>query len=153
MNLKSAYASIELLASNWPQCFAVKFADRKPLKIGIGREVAAATAGAITPAELEMAFQLYTSQPGYLTKLKEGAMRVDLAGRPAGVVTADEAAHAQRRVERIVARASSRTRARGLAIEEATIKAKTEAEEAKRAAEVAAGTRKPVLRLPQSRAA
>lgn len=156
MSLKAAYATIELLASTWPKAFNVKFADRQPLKIGIGKDVAAAVEGAITSDELGAAFALYTRQAGYLTKLKEGAIRVDLDGQSAGLVTAAEAAHARCQIERIEARKSARARARGLAIEAAARKAKAEAEETKRvaeetkrAAEVAVGKRKPTLRLPR----
>jgi ProP effector len=156
MNLTTAYATIELLASTWPNCFAVKFRDRRPLKIGIADDVAAAVEGAITSEELDAAFAVYTRQTGYLRALRQGAARIDLDGNPAGVVTADQAATARRHFERVLARQSARTRARGLAIEEAALKAKAEAEEAKRAAEeskraaeIAAGKRKPVLRLPR----
>ena len=153
MNINTAHATIELLASTWPACFAVKFRDRKPLKIGIAKDVAAATEGAITPEELEAAFGLYTRQTGYLKALKEGAVRVDLDGNPAGTVTAEQAAMARRHIERIEARRSAQVRARGLAIEAAALKAKAEAEEAKRTAEVVAGKRKPLLRMPRQGAA
>jgi ProP effector len=160
MKIDTAHATIELLATIWPTCFAVRFRDRKPLKVGIAKDVAAAVAGAITPAELDAAFALYTRQLGYLRALQEGAVRVDLNGNAAGAVTADQAAMARRHIERIWARQSARVRARGLAVEAAAAKAKAEAEEAKRAAkeaqratEVAAGKRKPVLRLPRSVAA
>jgi ProP effector len=158
--LKATYATIELLAATWPHCFALKFENRKPLKIGIRVDAAAATKGAITPEELAAAFALYTRQAGYVRALKEGAVRVDLDGNPAGVVTAIEAAHAQRILERIRARESARTRARGLAIEAAAQKAKAAAQdaqraaaEAKRAAEIAAGKRKPLLKLRRQAAA
>jgi hypothetical protein len=62
-----------------------------------------------------------------------------------GIVTAAQAANAQRRIERIDQRTSARTRARGLAIEEAAHKAKADAQEAKRAADIAGGKRKPLL--------
>jgi ProP effector len=146
MNFNTAHATIELLAATWPACFAVSFRDRKPLKIGIGKEVAALVEGAVTQEELDAALGLYTRQKAYLKALKEGAARVDLDGNPAGVVTAAEAALARRHIERINARASARTRAGGLAIEEA----KRAFEEAKRQAEIAAGKRKPMLRLPRS---
>jgi ProP effector len=107
------------------------------LKIGIRAEVEVAAAGAITPIEIEAAFDLYTRRPGYLRALKEGVVRVDLDGNPAGVVTAIEAAHARRHIERLEARASARTRARGLAIEEAARKARAEAEQERRATEEA----------------
>jgi len=155
----AAYVTIELLASTWPKCFSVAFAGRRPLKVGIGTDIATATEGAITSEELEAAMNLYCSQKRYQNTLKEGAQRVDLDGNPAGVVTAEQAAYARRRIERIEARSSARTRARGLAKRAAALKAKTEAEEAKRAdeeakraVEVAAGKRKPLLRLARQAA-
>lgn len=129
--------AISLLASTWPNCFAATRRDRKPLKVGIGKEIAAATEGAISPEELDAALTVYSSSKPYLKAMREGAVRVDLEGNPAGVVTADQAATARWRIERIEARKSAEVRARGLAIEAAAIKAKAEAEAAKRAAEEA----------------
>ncbi|HEY1246080.1 MAG TPA: ProQ/FinO family protein [Hyphomicrobiaceae bacterium] len=154
-SIKDAYATIALLAATWPKCFSVEFAGRRPLKVGISKDIAAAAEGAITPAELESAMSVYCGHKAYLKKLKEGAARVDLDGDPAGTVTADQAANARRRIERIDQRQSARVRARGLAIEAAAQNTKAEAEAAKRAAEetkreaeVRAGKRRPLLRLP-----
>jgi ProP effector len=154
------YPTIDLLAATWPRCFSAPLSGRRPLKVGIGKEITAAAEGAITPEELDAALRLYTTQKGYLQKLREGAHRVDLDGNPAGMVTADHAARARRYIERIEQRQSARVRARGLAMGEASRKAKAEAEAAKqaaveamRAAEIAAGKRKPMLRLPRQRAA
>ena len=159
-NLKEACATIELLASTWPNCFATRPADRTPLKVGIGEDIAAAAEGAITPEELSAALALYTTQKGYLKKLRDGATRIDPDGNPVGTVTAEQAAYARLRIEKIEARASARARARGLARRDAALKAKTAAEaarkvaeEARRAEEVAAGKRKPLLRLTRSAAA
>src|SRR5262245_13476775 len=98
MDINTAHTTIALLAEAWPNCFAVQFRGRKPLKIGIGKDIAAATAEAITPNELEAALGLYTKQLGYLKALKEGAVRVDLNGAPAGTVTAGQAAMARRHI-------------------------------------------------------
>jgi ProP effector len=153
MNLNAVHATIELLAATWPRCFAIKFRDRKPLKVGIANDVAAAATRAITAAELDAAFALYTRQAGYLKVLKEGAVRVDLEGAPAGTVTAEQAAMARRHIEKLERRKSARIRAQALAMEETLRKAKRTAEEAHREAEIAAGKRKPLLRLPRSEAA
>jgi ProP effector len=151
------YATIDLLAATWPRCFSAPLSGRRPLKVGIGKEIAAAIEGAITREELDAALRLYVGAKSYQRKLLEGAQRVDLAGIPAGAVTADQAARARRHIERIEKRQSAQTRARGLAMEESVRKAKAEAEQvqreaaaAKRAAEIAAGKRKPLLRLPAS---
>ncbi|HEY1244031.1 MAG TPA: ProQ/FinO family protein [Hyphomicrobiaceae bacterium] len=154
---KAAYATVELLAATWPKAFSVEFAGRKPFKVGISKDIAAATEGAITPEELETAMSLYCNGKPYLKKLKEDAERVDLDGHPAGTVTADQAANARRRIERIDQRQSARVRARGLAIEAAAQNTKAEdeaekraAEEAKREVEVRAGKRRSLLRLPRT---
>jgi ProP effector len=150
------YATIDLLAATWPNCFSGPVSSRRPLKVGIGKETAAAAEGAITPEELNAALQHYVGAKAYQQQLREGAQRLDLHGNPAGAVTAEQAARARRHIERLEARHSARVRAKGLAIEEAARKAKAEAERAERQAEspkrVAAG-RKPVLRLPRSAAA
>jgi ProP effector len=145
-NIKEAYATLELLAATWPNCFSVKLADRRPLKVGIAKDIATAAEGAITPEELGAALHVYTSHKRYLRTLQEGAQRVDLDGNAVGTVTAEQAAAARRRIERIEARHSARVRTNGLAAEAA----KRAAQEAERAAEVAAGKRKPVLRLPRT---
>jgi ProP effector len=152
-DIKAAYATVELLAATWPQCFSVKLAGRRPLKVGIAKDIATAAEGAITPEEQGAALHVYTSHKRYLRTLQEGAQRVDLDGNPVGTVTAEQAAAARRRIERLEQRHSARVRANGLAIEAAARQAKAEAEGVNRAAEVAAGKRKPLLRLPQSAAA
>jgi ProP effector len=100
-SIKDAYATIALLAATWPACFGIEFAGRKPLKVGIGKNIAAVAEGAITPEELDAAMSLYCNGKPYLKWLKEGAQRVDLDGNPAGTVTAAQAANARRRIERI----------------------------------------------------
>jgi ProP effector len=150
---KAAHATIELLAATWPKAFSVAFNGRQPLKVGIGREIATATEGAITPEELAAAMSVYTGHKRYLRLLKEGAQRVDLDGLPAGVVTPAQARHAEWRIERLEELRSARARARGLAADAAARKGKAETAEAKRAAEITAGKRKPLLRLPGQAAA
>jgi ProP effector len=90
------YATIDLLAATWPNCFSGPVSGRRPLKVGIGKEVAAAASGAITPEELDAALQHYVGAKSYQQQLREGAQRVDLDGSPAGTVTAEQAAGARR---------------------------------------------------------
>jgi sRNA-binding protein len=52
----------------------------------------------MTDAELALALQFYTGSSGYLQACREGVDRIDLAGKPAGQVTAEQTAHAQRRI-------------------------------------------------------
>lgn len=143
------HETIEFMASTWPSCFRVKPSERVPLKVGIGKDLVAASAGAITDEEIGVAMRVYVGNKRYLKALREGAVRVDLDGNPAGIVTPSEATHARHRIDRINARASAETRARGLAIRDA----KTAVQEAQKAGDVAAGKRRPLLRLPRLGAA
>jgi ProP effector len=147
--MPNPHETIEFLASTWPNCFRVKPRERIPLKVGIGADLAAAVAGAITDAEIAIAMRVYVGNKRYLKALREGATRIDLDGNPVGAVTAKEAAYAKTRIAKIDARTSAETRARGLAIRDEKIAA----QEAQRAAEVVAGRRKPLLQLPRSVAA
>jgi hypothetical protein len=73
---------------------AIYGARRRPLKIGIHADIAAALDGAITPSELGVALRFYTDNEGYLRALR-GVPRIGLDGEPAGVVTESEAQHAK----------------------------------------------------------
>jgi hypothetical protein len=84
-------ACIELLAETFPKCFAIYEARRKPLKIGIHLDILAAFDGAVTPIELSRALRRYTGNKLYQSRLRAGAIRVDLNGDPAGTVTPEQA--------------------------------------------------------------
>jgi len=68
-------------------------------------------AAAITPAELSKALGVYCSNPVYLGHTRKGAWRLDLDGNPAGIVTADEEAHAKATLAGIRAKKEVRTAA------------------------------------------
>jgi ProP effector len=93
--LKQAHDIIAALSEFFPAAFTVYERRRPPLKVGIREDIAASLAGAITLAELRLALSHYCHALGYLLACKEGAPRIGLNGQVAGVVTADEAAHAQ----------------------------------------------------------
>jgi ProP effector len=99
---------IATLAEWFPAAFFVFEQRRRPLKLGIDHDVAVATAGAITVAEIKGALRYYTGNAGYLRACRAGAARVDLNGNAAGAVTADEAAHARERLARRSQRAPSK---------------------------------------------
>jgi ProP effector len=88
-------ATIALLCEQWPKCFALLEYRRRPLKLRIDLELQAALDGAVTPRELTHALSAYCGNVGYLRASWEGAWRIDLAGNPVGIVTAEEAAHAK----------------------------------------------------------
>jgi sRNA-binding protein len=93
-------ANIEIfmmLAARWPRAFSVSEAKRKPLKVGILREVEAAL-GADTPPRLRQALAAYCNAPAYLRQCVRGAWRRGLDGERAGEVTAAEAANAKHKL-------------------------------------------------------
>jgi sRNA-binding protein len=88
-------AIITALAARFPKCFAVPDTRRRPLKVGIDADLLAALSGTIRRTELIRALAMYCSSDDYLDRVLTGAWRVDLEGRPAGVVTADDERHAK----------------------------------------------------------
>ena len=87
---QNATAVLELLAEQWPGCFSIYEFRRRPLKIGIHLDIIAALDGAITPRELSCALRVYVRNKVYRSRLTVGAVRISLAGEPAGVVTPEE---------------------------------------------------------------
>jgi ProP effector len=92
---ETAAAVITLLAERYPKCFSVYEGRRRPLKLKIHLDIQAGLDGAITPAELHKALGIYCSNQAYLSNTRTGAWRLDLDGKPAGTVTADEETHAK----------------------------------------------------------
>jgi ProP effector len=68
---------------------------RKPLKIGIEDDLALR---GTSRGVIQRGLDRYCSNSRYRVALQEGAARVGLAGQPAGVVTADEAADARQQL-------------------------------------------------------
>ena len=110
--LAVAYAAIALLAERFPHAFIILETRRRPLKVGIFSEVAAAVNGAVKPHELRAAFHAYTDNSGYLRSLRTGAARIDLDGNAAGVVSAAEAARAAERLATKLLRAKANRKAK-----------------------------------------
>src|SRR5262249_29794305 len=108
---QAAAAAIALLAETFPNCFSIYEERRRPLKIGIDRDILTALDGAITPAELHRALGAYCCNEAYLGRLRKGAWRLDLNGEPAGVVIDDEEAHAREMLARIKAKKEAKNAA------------------------------------------
>jgi ProP effector len=89
----TAVAAIALLARAFPKCFFILETRRVPLKVGIRADIIAKLGA--EPTALQIALQFYTHNKIYLKKLVAGAQRFDLAGEPAGIVTADQEAQAK----------------------------------------------------------
>jgi ProP effector len=102
-----AAQTLAILAERFPEVFALK-GRRRPLKIGIDRDLASALTD-LSRASIKDALRLYAGSPGYRRVLVDGATRVDLAGAPAGVVSAEVAATASARASqrRAIPRASA----------------------------------------------
>lgn len=88
----------------FPDCFAPKGGKKRPLKIGIVKELLA-EARAVFPGisrRLIIAFlKDYTSGPRYHEVMVRGAARVDIRGNFAGFVTEREAAYASDRLRKL----------------------------------------------------
>lgn len=94
------------LRQRFPNAFArLNARRRKPLKIGIFNDVIAGVPE-IVAADLAVAFQIYTRSASYLAVCKEGTERVGLDGQAVGAVTAEQAAHAKRQLDKIKTRNS-----------------------------------------------
>jgi ProP effector len=97
---------IEKLASVYPRTFFRNQADRRPLKIGVHHALVADTSRhGLSRDELRKALARYCSSPGYAAATVLNAPRIDLAGEPAGLVTAEATAAAVK-----AARLSQKTR-------------------------------------------
>jgi ProP effector len=87
---------VELLKAYFPDCFR-EGTDIKPLKVGIKKDLVLMLAGREDIAIGDKACMVsslcwYVNASVYHQKMKEGAIRIDLKGLPAGTVTAEEAA-------------------------------------------------------------
>jgi ProP effector len=98
--LEAAMAALLILRQRWPNAFArLSARTPRPLKIGIRDDVIAALPD-IPPALISFALGIYTSGVPYRSACIEGAARIDLDGKLAGVVSPDEAAHAREKLQR-----------------------------------------------------
>jgi sRNA-binding protein len=103
LRARRAVAIIVRLGEEFPRCFAVLDRRRRPLKVGIDRDILDATA-TFTPDELKVGLQYYVGSPGYLAAMRAGVERVDLAGDSAGIVSVEAATVAAERAAEVKAR-------------------------------------------------
>jgi ProP effector len=89
-------ATLAELTRQFPAAFSAEPAHVKPLKIGILRDIYAESV--VSHRRLTAAMRSYCNGVHYLKGSKEGAARFDLAGEPAGAVTAAEAESARKRL-------------------------------------------------------
>ncbi|PPQ35402.1 ProQ/FINO family protein [Rhodoblastus acidophilus] len=90
-------AARDLLHAKWPTAFAGRGCSKKPLAIGITKQIMTELPE-IGFHRLTAALSDYCSGPTYLRNVIEGAPRVGLDGRPCGVVSPDEASYAAQRL-------------------------------------------------------
>lgn len=83
---QNAAPTLALLKSRFPHVFVEDPAAMRPLKIGIHKDLFEAFAGEITRMSIRGALALYTSNPGYKPCIQPGVARIDLAGKPCGLV-------------------------------------------------------------------
>ena len=89
---------VALLCEKFPACFALYEQRRRPLALGIHKEVAAAMP-TLTAAQIDAAMRYYVNNEGYCKACRDGAARVNLMGHEVGCVTAAEADSAKARIE------------------------------------------------------
>jgi ProP effector len=102
------------LAELYPQCFARKHHHQHhPLKLKIQQDLKAAGVFGGSTRKINGALTHYCKRDAYRESVKAGAIRIDLQGEPAGVVTIEEAAHTASKLAAkraaIAARAKSTT--------------------------------------------
>jgi sRNA-binding protein len=84
---RTARIVIDLLAEQFPKTFFVYQQRRKPLKVGIDCDLAAALDGTVTERELHLGLGWYTRNKVYRAKLLKGAWRIDLDGKVAATIS------------------------------------------------------------------
>jgi len=131
---------IAALCEKFPAAFFQFEQRRRPLKLGIHKDILAAMP-AITAKEIHAAMRYYTSNEFYCRGCIEGAARIGLDGGELGTVTAGEAASSAARLAGIKAWKKEKVTARKAAAAKkaaADAKAKAEARAGARAAEIEA---------------
>ena len=95
---EDAIALIGLLCERFPNAFTMFQKKRRPLKIGIKADIAAALGDAAEPQVLGLALRIYTGNVFYRMAQKQGAPRIDLDGNEAGAVSEADALNAAKTI-------------------------------------------------------
>lgn len=88
------------LVERFPAAFQPNGGAKPPLMIGIYHQLRAACPE-ISGRRLSIFLHEYTAGTSYQSRLVEGAIRVDLDGNPAGVVTEAEAERAREAIDKM----------------------------------------------------
>jgi sRNA-binding protein len=94
------------LTKLYPNAFSADPSRVRPLAVGL-KDVLLQHCTR-SPKHLENAMRRYTGSAGYLNATVEGAVRVNLDGQEAGVVTVHQAEYAKRRLAKMAARLAAR---------------------------------------------
>jgi sRNA-binding protein len=140
-----AHAAVDALVATFPAAFD-RF-DRRPLKLGIAADL---LARGIAADIIRAALGSYCRSPAYLRRMQAGAARIDLDGNPAGVVTAEDAEHAARKLAETAERAKQAMANQEKAAKE---QAKVAARKAAEAASAPAKKAEPPSKAPAPRPA
>ncbi len=89
------------LIARYPKTFFEDPRERKPLKIGVHKDILADDGIEMASYQLTSALRWYTGALGYQLSISEDAQRIDLAGEAAGKVTAEDAKAAADKVKQI----------------------------------------------------
>jgi ProP effector len=99
--MRAATETLIVLHANFPLCFArLDHRYRAPLKLKIHFDLIAGLPQ-VDPINIRRALTLYAGDARYLRHCVENAVRIDLTGVPAGIVTAAEATHAKIKLGKI----------------------------------------------------
>jgi ProP effector len=88
---------ISLLCEKFPAAFVLYERRRRPLALGIHKEIAAAMP-TLTAEQIHAAMRSYVGNIAYCRACREGAVRINLLGHEAGAVTAAEADNSAARI-------------------------------------------------------
>ena len=130
---------ISMLCEKFPHAFFMFEQRRRPLALGIHKEVALAMP-TLTKEQISAAMRSYVANIAYCRACREGAARINLMGHEAGVVTAAEADNSAARLAGIKEWKKKK--------KDKAARAKAEALAAARAAEIEA--KKPVPKGPNA---
>ena len=88
-------AAMQQLLDAYPEIFNLK--SPRPIKIGIHDEIS--TTEDLSKTKVRRGLASYVRQTAYLKSIVEGASRINIKGEADGVVTAEEASHAQEQLQ------------------------------------------------------
>jgi len=98
--------AIAELAAAFPAAFTLDPTLVRPVKLGIKEDIYAQSA--VSRRRIAAALRSYCNSVHYLRASMEGAVRLDLTGKPAGTVAATEARHATERLAALAKVAAKR---------------------------------------------